>query len=121
MILLLTLDVFKRKKMHFAHQTRLRPSTACRPRPVNEFGKALDGTGRHAVDGTRPTRKDGDGGQPYTYPCIPSASALHTPIYITIGADADLLYTHLTHFIGAPHLTGADYGQNDHRALRSRR
>jgi hypothetical protein len=55
---------FQEKKMHFTHPTRLRPSAACRPRPVNAFGKGLDGTGRHAVDGTRPTRKDGDGGQP---------------------------------------------------------
>jgi hypothetical protein len=36
-----------------------------RTRPVKSSGGTLDGTGRHAVDGTRPTRKDGDGGQPY--------------------------------------------------------
>ncbi|KAJ6534516.1 hypothetical protein DFH09DRAFT_1405611 [Mycena vulgaris] len=38
-----------------------------RPRPVNVFWPRLDGTGRHAVYGTRPTRKDGDGGQSYSH------------------------------------------------------
>ncbi|KAJ7691437.1 hypothetical protein B0H17DRAFT_1133746 [Mycena rosella] len=36
-----------------------------RTRPANDFAQGLDGTGRHAADGTRHTRKYGDGGQPY--------------------------------------------------------
>jgi hypothetical protein len=58
-ILLLTLGVFKGRKCI----SNIQPVYG-RPRPVNAVGKELDGTGRHAVDGTRPTRKDGDSGQP---------------------------------------------------------
>ncbi|KAJ7655410.1 hypothetical protein B0H17DRAFT_1265926 [Mycena rosella] len=43
-------------------RTAILPS---RTRPANCFAQGLDGTGRHAADGTRHTRKYGDGGQPY--------------------------------------------------------
>ncbi|KAJ6601557.1 hypothetical protein B0H10DRAFT_1958412 [Mycena sp. CBHHK59/15] len=47
-----------------------KPSTAVsgRPSPSRTSFQRLDGTGRHAADGTRHTRKDGDGGQPKRQP-----------------------------------------------------
>ncbi|KAJ6580262.1 hypothetical protein B0H10DRAFT_2341571 [Mycena sp. CBHHK59/15] len=50
------------------HATK--PSTAVsgRPSPSRTSFQRLDGTGRHAADGTRHTRKDGDGGQPKRQP-----------------------------------------------------
>ncbi|KAJ7275621.1 CoA-transferase family III [Mycena rebaudengoi] len=52
------------------------------------------------------------------YPCRPAPSAPHTPVYIVIGANGDALYARLMHVIGAPHLVGPAYAQNQHRVAR---
>ncbi|KAJ7504721.1 hypothetical protein B0H11DRAFT_1905323 [Mycena galericulata] len=53
-----------------------------RTRPVNSIRQAADGTGRPAVYGSRHTRKNGDGGQPYRLHGARGHAALAKLIFI---------------------------------------
>ena len=109
----------EQKVFRYHHHTPPRIAIA---RPL--LSRVLSSSSSHRAV-AHPTQARGSSGSSVTgivptntYPCIPSASALHTPIYIIIGANGDSLYTRLTQLIGAPHLAGADYVQNHHRVAR---